>query len=103
MTTDQNDKQDKQDEQAVVTEMEDRAPSTPEQATAPAMRHLVIETDGNSLFVRSSTMGLLELRTALQMVARQVDSEINQKAASSSPAPDTKPPDGDPAEESNNE
>lgn len=73
-----------QDEQAVVTEQNDQVPSTP---AGPAYRHLVIETDGDRLYLRANTMGLLELRAALQMLTRQVDAEIDRKAAPQPTAP----------------
>ena len=62
----------------------------PAPARAP-LRHLVVETDGDRLTVRN-TMGLLELRSALQMLTRQVDNEIDQKAVPAQPVPPVAPP-----------
>lgn len=64
------------DEQAVVEE----------QVIRPPLRNLVIETDGDVLFVRSCTMGLIELSRCLQMLAVQVDAEQKQKSAPRPPA-----------------
>jgi hypothetical protein len=102
----------KQEEQAVETEQEDSnaipfptsevvgepvettgppaGVQSPVQTTRPPIRHIVIETDGDRLTVRN-TMGLLELRTCLQMLARQVDAEIDQKATQQPPAPASTP------------
>ena len=77
----------------------------PEQAVAPEivrppLRNLVIETDGDQLFLRSCTMPLIELSMCLQMLTRQVENEQRQKAAPPTP-PVEQPasPDAQPAEE----
>ena len=94
--------------QAAVKKTETQEPTAPVQPirpAVPAMRHLVIETNGDVLFVRANTMGLIELKTALQMLALQVDSAINQAANPSPPvpAPGTQAPELKLAEESKNE
>jgi len=80
---------------------EPTAPVQPVQQAVPATRHLVIETDGDVLFIRANTMGLLELKMCLQIMMNQVDAASNQKA---NPAPpETSTPGPKLAEESKNE
>ena len=87
MTDEQNVKQ---DEQMDVTEVEP-VQVAPAPARAP-LRHLVVETDGDRCIVRGNTMGLLELSRVLQMLTRQVDNEIDQKAVPAQPVPPVAPP-----------
>jgi len=70
------------------------------QIIRPPLRNLVIETDGDQLFLRSCTMPLIELSMCLQMLTRQVENEQRQKAAPPTP-PVEQPasPDAQPAEE----
>jgi|APSaa5957512576_1039674.scaffolds.fasta_scaffold29184_2 hypothetical protein len=53
-----------------------------QEATEPLVqvRRLVIETDGTQASVTHNDMGLLEMRSILQMLYKQVETTINQAA-----------------------
>ena len=69
------------------------------QRMVPAMRHLVLETDGDTIFLRANTMGLIELSRCLQMLTRQTDAAIDRKAGPQPPAPEAAPEPPEPAAE----
>ena len=54
------------------------------------VRSLVIQTDGNTASIKLNEMGLLELRSILQMLSNQVERDINALAqpAPAPPAPE---------------
>ena len=60
-----------------------------QEATEPLVqvRRLVIETDGTQASVTHNDMGLLEMRSILQMLYKQVETAINQAAQAPPEAP----------------
>jgi len=91
--------------QAKVLKMEQPVaqPAAPvvNQIMRPPMRNLVIETDGDTLFMRSCTMGMIELRQALKDTMGWAEAESNKRAATPAgqPAPEAVTDDAQPAEE----
>ena len=61
-------------------------------ATPITGRVLILQTDGNTVNVLTNTMGLLEVKQALEMTLAQVVVEINARAAQVNKVPEPEAP-----------